>query len=96
MIQLKDRTRNILLVAGGLFVLFLIWYFSKIVIYILISGVLAFIGRPLVRYLEKIKFKKFKIPNGLAAFITLIALMAIVVTFFRFIIQVLITEVETL
>ncbi len=96
MIQLKDRTRNILLVAGGLFVLFLIWYFSKIVIYILISGVLAFIGRPLVRYLEKIKYKKFRIPSGLAAFITLITLMAIVVTFFRFIIPLLISEVETL
>jgi len=96
MIQLKDRTRNILLVAGGLFVLFLIWYFSKIVIYILISGVLAFIGRPLVRWLEKIEYKKFKIKNGPAAFITLIVLMAIVVAFFRFIIPLLISEVETL
>jgi predicted PurR-regulated permease PerM len=96
MIQLKDRTRNILLVAGGLFILFLIWYFSTIVTYILISGVLAFIGRPLVRRLERIKFRNFKIPNGLAAFITLISLLAIIVTFFRFIIPLLVSELETL
>jgi predicted PurR-regulated permease PerM len=96
MIQLKDRTRNILLVAGGLFILFLIWYFSTIVTYILISGVLAFIGRPLVRRLERIKFRSFKIPNGLAAFITLISLLAIIVTFFRFIIPLLVSELETL
>jgi len=96
MIQFKERTRNILLVAGGLFVLFLIGYFSKIVFYILISGVLAFIGRPLVRYLEIIKFKKFRIPNALAAFITLITLLAIVISFFRFIIPLLINELETL
>jgi predicted PurR-regulated permease PerM len=96
MIQLKDRTRNILLVAGGLFVLFLIWYFSRIVTYILISGVLAFVGRPLVRRLIKIKYKKFRIPNGMAAFITLILLMALVITFFLFIIPLLINELEIL
>jgi predicted PurR-regulated permease PerM len=96
MIQLKDRTRNILLVAGGLFVLFLVWYFSTIVTYILISGVLAFIGRPLVRRLVKIKYKRFSIPNGLAALITLILLMAMVITFFLFIIPLLISELETL
>ncbi|HSO87356.1 MAG TPA: AI-2E family transporter, partial [Draconibacterium sp.] len=96
MLQFKDRTRNILLIIGGIFILFLIWYFSKIVIYILISGVLAFIGRPLVRRLEQIKYKKFKISNGLAAFVTLITLMSIVVTFFRFIIPLLIDELETL
>ncbi len=96
MIQFKERTRNILLVIGGLFVLFLIWYFSRIVVYILISGVLAFIGRPLVRRLEKLKYKKLKVSNGLAAFVTLITLMAVVVTFFRFIIPLLVGELETL
>jgi predicted PurR-regulated permease PerM len=96
MIQLKDRTRNILLVAGGLFVLFLVWYFSDIVTYILISGVLAFVGRPLVRRLVKIKYKKISIPNSLAAFITLILLMSCVVSFFLFIIPLLISELETL
>ncbi len=96
MIQFKERTRNILLVVGGIFVLFLIWYFSRIVVYILISGVLAFIGRPLVRYLEKVKYKKLKIPNGLAAFITLITMMAVTIAFFRFIIPLIINEMETL
>jgi len=96
MIQLKDRTRYILLVAGGLFILFLVWYFSTIVTYILISGVLAFVGRPLVRRLVKIKYKKFSIPKSFAAFITLILLMACVVSFFLFIIPLLISELETL
>jgi predicted PurR-regulated permease PerM len=96
MIQFKDRTRNILLVAGGLFVLFLVWYFSTIVTYILISGVLAFIGRPLVRRLVKIKYKKFRIPNSLAAFVTLILLMSLVIIFFLFIIPLLMNELETL
>jgi predicted PurR-regulated permease PerM len=49
MINLKSRTRNILLIIGMLIILFLIWYFSAIVTYILISLVLSFIGRPMVR-----------------------------------------------
>ena len=96
MIQLKGRTRNILLITGGLFVVLLVWYFSAIVTYILISVVLSFIGRPLVRWLTQIKFKKLKIPKGLAAFLTLITIWIIFATFFRFIIPLLISELETL
>ncbi|MBN1987418.1 MAG: AI-2E family transporter [Prolixibacteraceae bacterium] len=96
MIQLKGRTRNVLLVLGGLFIIFLIWYFSAIVTYVLISVVLSFIGRPLVRWLTGIHYKKIKIPKGWAAFLTLIALWVVFIAFFRFIIPLLINEVQTL
>lgn len=95
MIQLKGRTRNILLVTGGLFFLFLLWYFSGIVTYILISVVLSFIGRPLVRWLTTIHYKKIEIPKGLAAFFTLTALWFVFILFFRFIIPLLVSELET-
>lgn len=94
--QLKGRARNILLIAGGIFLIFLIWYFSAIVTYILISVVLSFIGRPLVRWLSMIKFKKFRISNGIAAFITLIAIWLLFISFFRFFIPLLVKELETL
>lgn len=96
MIQLKGWARNTLLILGLLFIIFLLWYFSAIVTYILISVVLSFIGRPLVRWLMKIKYKKFKIPKGLAAFVTLISIWIVFITFFRFIIPLLLNEVETL
>ncbi len=96
MIQLKGRTRNILFIIGGLFIIFLIWYFSAIVTYVLISVVLSFIGRPMVRWLTTIHYKKIRIPKGLAAFLTLIALWILFISFFRFIIPLLISEVETL
>lgn len=96
MIQLKGWTKNLLLVLGSLFILFLIWYFSNIVTYILISVVLSFIGRPLVRWLTGIRYRRFKIPVGLAAFITLLVLWIGFITFFRFMIPLLISELETL
>ncbi|NQU54392.1 MAG: AI-2E family transporter [Bacteroidetes bacterium] len=96
MIQLKDKTRSILLVIGFLFVIFLLWYFSAIVTYILISVVLAFIGKPLVRWITLLKYKKFKIPKGFAAFITLGLLWAVFISFFRFIIPLLVNQLDTL
>lgn len=96
MIQIKGWTRNLLLILGSLFIIFLIWYFSNIVTYILISVVLSFIGRPMVRWLTKIHYRKFRIPVGLAAFLTLVVLWIVFISFFRFIIPLLISELETL
>ncbi|QGY45338.1 AI-2E family transporter [Maribellus comscasis] len=96
MIQLKGRTRNILFIVGGIFTVFLIWYFSAIVTYVLISVVLSFIGRPLVRWLSGIHIKNIRISKGLAAFLTLVVLWIVFISFFRFIIPLLISEVETL
>lgn len=94
--QISSKTQNIVLIIGGLFLIFLIWYFSSIVTYILISLVLSFIGRPLVRWLARIKIKKFKIPVSLAAFLTLVFLWVVFISFFRFIIPLLMSEFETL
>jgi predicted PurR-regulated permease PerM len=95
MIQLKGRTRNILLILGGLFLIFLIWYFSAIVTYILISVVLSFLGRPLVRWISLVRYKNHKIPKGVSALIALIALWVVFFSFFRFIIPLLMKELET-
>src|SRR6056297_142052 len=96
MMKLKGWTRNILLIAGGLFLIFLLWYFSAIVTYILISVVLSFIGRPLVKWLSMIHYKKLRIPKGVAAFFTLIVIWIIFFSFFRFMIPLLSKELETL
>lgn len=96
MIQLKGWARNTLFIVGLLFIIFLIWYFSAIVSYILISVVLSFLGRPLVRWLMKIKYKRFKVGKSVAAFATLMALWIVFISFFRFIIPLLLREVEAL
>lgn len=92
MINLKSRTRNILLVIGALIILFLLWYFSAIVTYILIALVLSFIGRPLTRWLNKVHIRRFRMPRALSAFITLLALWVVFIGFFSFMIPLLIKE----
>ena len=55
-------------------VLFLVWYFSRVVIYILVSAVLAIVGRPLVNRLARIKIGDREVSRSLAASITLVVM----------------------
>ena len=58
-------------------ILFLIWYFSSVVIYILVSAVLAIMGRPVVSWLLKIRIYNRSMPRWAAASITLVVIMAV-------------------
>ncbi len=67
-------------VAGAVItaaVLFLVWYFSSIVVYILISAVLAVMGNPLVKLLTGIRIRGWRVPRWLAAFVTLVVIWVV-------------------
>ncbi len=96
MIQVQGRARNILLVVGTLLILFLIWYFSSIITYILISAVLSLIGRPVVRFLSGLKVWKFSVSMTFSAFVTLILFWIFFIGSFRFLIPLLFNEFEQL
>ncbi len=55
---------------------FLVWYFSEIVWYLLISAVIFLIGKPLATLLTSFSIKKFRIPNWLASAITLLTIFS--------------------
>jgi predicted PurR-regulated permease PerM len=96
MIQLQGKTRNIFLIIGGLLILFLVWYFSSIITYILISALLSLMGRPIVHFLQKIKIWRIRFSRSFSAFLTLIVMWALFIGFFRFMIPLLINEFEQL
>lgn len=96
MFQVQGKTRNFFLILGGAIVLFLVWYFSAIISYILISAVLSLMGRPLVRTLQKIRFYKFNLSRSVAAFLTLTLMWILFIAFFRFIIPLLLNEFQEL
>ncbi|MDE5579751.1 MAG: AI-2E family transporter [Alistipes sp.] len=54
--------------------LFVVWYFSSIVVYILVSAVLAVMGRPLVKRLAALRVRRWQMPRSLAAFMTLVVI----------------------
>jgi predicted PurR-regulated permease PerM len=79
---MKTTFRNILLFLGVLLLLACAWYFRRIVVYILVSGVLSIMGRPLVDLFCTIKFKKWSFPRSISALITLLVIWGFIVLFF--------------
>jgi predicted PurR-regulated permease PerM len=79
---MKTSFRNVLIFFGILLLLACFWYFRDIVVYILVSGVLSIIGRPLVDLLCRIRFKKWGFPRSLSALITLIIIWGAIILFF--------------
>ena len=96
MVNVKGSTRNILLAIGIVLLIFLMWYFSSIVAYVLLSAVLSLVGRPLVRFLQRIKIGRFRLSKSLSALFTLIILWVVFIGFFRFLIPLLMNEFEQL
>lgn len=95
MVNLKNRTRNILLITGALILVFLLWFFLDIVIYILLSVILSFVGKPLMWALGRIKIRNYTIPRSVTAFISLISLWLLFFALFRFLVPLLVKEFET-
>jgi predicted PurR-regulated permease PerM len=69
-------------IAATLITLYLAWYFSNILVYVLIAGVLSFIGQPIVRLFNKITIREFKIPHTLSSVLTIIVMIIILGSLF--------------
>lgn len=73
----QSLVRGIMWLALALVVGALLWYFRQTVLYILVSAVLAILGRPLVALLSKIEIRRKAFPRWLAAAITLVLLWVV-------------------
>lgn len=78
--------RNIILLITITIVCLLLWYFSSIVTYLLISAFLSIIGKPLVQQLNKIHIKKWRVPASLSAGITLLLIWIVTIGSFNYLI----------
>lgn len=78
---MKATLRNFLIFFGVLILLAAVWYFRNIVVYILVSGVLSIMGRPLVDLFCRIRIWKWKFPRVLAALFALIIIWGSILLF---------------
>lgn len=62
------------------------WYFSDLLLYIIIAAVLSIVSRPMLRYLRSIQIGRLKINQSLAAALTLMAVILIAISFLMFIV----------
>lgn len=69
------RTLGIILLSAA--AIYLAWYFSAILVYILIAGVLSIMGHPMVRFLDSAHIGRFRFPHTLSAILALLAIIVI-------------------
>ncbi len=92
--MLKANWRNILIVLGILLFLTCVWYFRSIVVYILVSGVLSIMGRPLVDLFCRIRIRKWVFPRSVSALLTLAIIWGMIVMFFVIFIPLVTTQLN--
>lgn len=91
---MKATLRNILIFASILLFISAIWFFREIVVYILVSGVLSIMGRPLVDLFCKIRIRKWHFPREAGALITLLIIWGFIVTFFYIFIPLIASQID--
>ncbi len=55
----------------------LVWYFSDVVLYILVAGVLSLIGNPLATRIKKIHIKNHYLPDWAASLLTILVIFGV-------------------
>lgn len=88
----KNKLFFILLAAAAIG--FLIWYFSQIVIFIIVAGIISIIGTPLVEFIDRLKIWKFRIPHGLSVTFTLLLMLFLFIGMFSLFIPLVVQETQ--
>ncbi len=93
---MNNTYRIIIAALGLLFTIFMVWYFSNIVVYLIVSAVLSMIGHPLVRRFDKIRIWKFKMPHALSSLFALLILLSAFVGFIWFFVPLIVSQAQIL
>jgi len=64
--------------AVAAIVLFLVWYFRSVVVYILVSALLAIVFRPVTRWLSGLRIRRRSMPRWVAAVLSLVLIWTVV------------------
>lgn len=92
----KLGNKYVFLLLALLVIIVFLWFFKPIIVYLLVSSGLAFIGQPIVRLYTSIKIRSFKVSIGLAAFLTMLTLFLIVVALIAVFIPLMLEEATIL
>ncbi|MBA3664844.1 MAG: AI-2E family transporter [Bacteroidetes bacterium] len=87
---------NIWRLVGILAIITFAIVFFKILIYLTISLILFLVAYPLTYRIERIRLGKYKVPDGIAALLTILCMIGVVTALFFTIIPPLITEINFL
>lgn len=68
--------------AGIIMLGVIIYFFPEMVLYFVIATVFSLLGRPLVERIKRVRIKKLKVNDSVAAVLTMAAMLSVIVLFF--------------
>lgn len=83
---MNKLAKYIIATAVGLLIAFIAWYFSNILIYIIISALLSLVGKPLMDRLSSIRIKGIAFPKTIAALVTISVIILVIFGVISFIV----------
>jgi predicted PurR-regulated permease PerM len=75
---------------------YMIWRFFYIIVWVLVAAVLSFIGHPLVRFLDRIHFRKLKMPHFLSALLSLAGIVLLLLGLVAVFVPLIVNQAETI
>lgn len=83
---MNKLAKYIIAAAVCAIIIFIAWFFSSVLTSILISAVLALIGKPIMEWLTSIKVGRYKMSVSIAALLTLLLIVSILALFIIFLV----------
>ncbi len=91
-----DRIKYILWFILAVLTMIMVWYFRAIVSFLIVSVVISLISRPILDLIKKVRIKKWRPSDSLAALLTVLALWVVVFSFFRVSVPFVVKEIHFL
>lgn len=75
-----DKLAGYLIKLGGLAIIAaLCWYFKNVLIYVIVAFVVSLIGRPIMKFLKRIRVGKFHLPDWFSAVLTIVLIIGLLI-----------------
>ncbi len=94
MSELYQKNKLFFLILIVITIGFLVWYFSHIVIFIIVASVVSIIGTPIVDFFDRVKIWKFRMPHWLSVTLALLLMLFAFVGMFSLFIPLVIQEAQ--
>lgn len=89
---LKYALYILLIIVAG----YMIWRFSFMIVWILIAAVISFIGQPIVRFLDKVHIRKWRIPHSVSAALSLLFVVLMFFGLIAIFVPLIVSQAQTI
>ncbi len=93
---MKPRSRIVILILSLIAFIAFVYFFQSIIVYFLLAAIVSFMGRPIMKALQRLQIRQFRLPNSLCALLSLLGVYFVITLLFIIIIPIVGGQAEAL